>query len=46
MERHALLETNLKQLKLPTFVQNYRAFAEDAVKAHKGCDAFLLALTE
>jgi DNA replication protein DnaC len=46
MERHTLLETNLKQLKLPTFVQNYRPFAEDAVKAHKGYDAFLLALTE
>jgi DNA replication protein DnaC len=46
MERHALLETNLKQLRLPTFVQNYRPFAEDAVKAHKGYDVFLLALTE
>ncbi len=46
MDRHALLDTNLKQLKLPTFVQNYRPFAEDAVKAHKGYDAFLLALTE
>ncbi len=46
MEHHALLETNLKQLKLPTFIHNYRPFAEDAVKGHKGYDAFLLALTE
>ncbi len=46
MERHAPLETNLKQLKLPTSAQNYRQFAEDAVIAHKGFDAFLLALTE
>jgi DNA replication protein DnaC len=46
MEHHALLETNLKQLRLPTFIQNHRPFAEDAVKAHKGYDAFLLALTE
>ncbi len=45
-ERHSLLETELKQLKLPTFVQNYRAFAEDAAKASQGYDAFLLALAE
>jgi DNA replication protein DnaC len=46
MERHTLLETDLKQLKLPTFVQNYRPFAEDATKTHQGYDAFLLALAE
>ena len=46
MERHTLLETDLKQLKLPTFVQNYRPFAEDASKTHQGYDAFLLALAE
>jgi DNA replication protein DnaC len=46
MERHTLLETDLKQLKLPTFVQNYRPFAEDATKANQGYDAFLLALAE
>ena len=46
MERHTLLETDLKQLKLPTFVQNYRPFAEDASKANQGYDAFLLALAE
>lgn len=46
MERHALLETDLKQLKLPTFVHNYRQFADDATTAHQGYDAFLLALAE
>jgi DNA replication protein DnaC len=46
MERHTLLETDLKQLKLPTFVQNYRPFAEDATQANQGYDAFLLALAE
>jgi DNA replication protein DnaC len=46
MERHPLLETDLKQLKLPTFVHNYRQFADDAAKTHQGYDAFLLALAE
>jgi len=46
MERHTLLETDLKHLKLPTFVQNYRKFAEDATKANQGYEAFLLALAE
>jgi DNA replication protein DnaC len=46
MERHTLLETDLKLLKLPTFVHNYRPFADDAMKANQGYDAFLLALAE
>ena len=46
MERHPLLETDLKLLKLPTFVHNYRPFADDAMKANQGYDAFLLALAE
>ena len=46
MNHTSLLETHLKQLRLPTFVQNYRKFAEDAAKANRGYDAFLLALTE
>jgi DNA replication protein DnaC len=46
MERHTLLETDLKLLKLPTFVHNYRQFADDATKANQGYDAFLLALAE
>jgi DNA replication protein DnaC len=46
MERHTLLETDLKQLKLPTFVHNYCQFADDAAKTNQGYDAFLLALAE
>jgi DNA replication protein DnaC len=46
MDRHTLLETDLKQLRLPTFVQNYRKFTEDATKANQGYEAFLLALAE
>jgi DNA replication protein DnaC len=46
MERHPLLETDLKQLKLPTFVHNYCQFADDAAKTNQGYDAFLLALAE
>ena len=46
MERHTLLETDLRQLKLPTFVHNYRQFADDAAQANQGYDAFLLALAE
>jgi len=46
MERHTLLETDLKLLRLPTFVHNYRQFADDAAQANQGYDAFLLALAE
>jgi DNA replication protein DnaC len=46
MDRHTLLETDLKQLKLPTFVHNYRQFADDATQTNQGYDAFLLALAE
>ncbi len=41
-----LLETHLKQLRLPTFVQNYRPFAEDAAQANLSYDRYLLALAE
>ncbi len=41
-----LLENHLKQLRLPTFAQNYRQFAEDAARANQGYDAFLFALAE
>ncbi|MBU1752154.1 MAG: IS21-like element helper ATPase IstB [Chloroflexi bacterium] len=41
-----LLETYLKQLRLPTLVQNYRQFAEDAVQASQTYDRYLLALVE
>jgi len=40
------LDTYLKQLRLPTFLQNYRKFAEDAAQDNLGYDRFLLALSE
>lgn len=41
-----LLESYLKQLRLPTFVANYRAFAEDAAQAQRSYERYLLALVE
>jgi DNA replication protein DnaC len=46
MESAMLLDTYLKQLRLPTFLQNYRKFAEDAAQDNLGYDRFLLALAE
>ena len=46
MEATMLLDTYLKQLRLPTFLQNYRKFAEDAAQDNLGYDRFLLALAE
>jgi len=46
METTMLLETYLKQLRLPTFLQNYRKFAEDAAQANLSYDRYLLALVE
>ena len=46
MESRMLLDTYLKQLRLPTFLQNYRKFAEDAAQDNLGYDRFLLALAE
>lgn len=46
METNLLLESQLKSLRLPTFVQNYRRFAEDAARNNQTYDRFLLALTE
>src|SRR5512136_2573040 len=42
----ALLETYLKQLRLPTFMQNYRKLTEEAARANLTYDRFLLALAE
>jgi len=39
-----LLETYLKQLRLPTFVTNYRRFATDAAQTNQSYEQFLLAL--
>ena len=46
METTMLLETYLKQLRLPTVLRNYRQFAEDAAQADHPYDRYLLALVE
>lgn len=46
METNLLLESQLRALRLPTFVQNYRRFAEDAARNNQSYDRFLLALVE
>jgi DNA replication protein DnaC len=46
METTMLLETYLKQLRLPTFLKNYGKFAEDAAQNDLSYDRYLLALTE
>ena len=46
MAEPQLLDTYLKQLRLPTFLHNYRKLAEDAAHANLGYERFLLKLTE
>jgi DNA replication protein DnaC len=46
MEANLLLDTYLKQLRLPAFARNYRKFAEDAAQASLSYDRYLLALAE
>ena len=46
METNMLLDTYLKELRLPTFLRNYRKFAEEAAQADHSYDRFLLALAE
>jgi len=46
MESQPLLESYLKELRLPAFLKHYRPFAEDAAQAHQGYDRYLLALAE
>lgn len=46
MEGNELLETHLRQLRLPTFVQNYSSFAEDAARSNHDHVRYLLALAE
>lgn len=46
MAENMLLETYLKSLRLPTFLSNYRKFAEEAAQADYSYDRFLLALAE
>ena len=46
MENNMLLETYLKQLRLPAVLQNYRKFADDSARANRSYDHYLLALLE
>jgi DNA replication protein DnaC len=46
MEHNLLLQSYLKQLRLPTFINNYARFAEDAARDNLSYDRFLLALAE
>lgn len=41
-----LLESYLKQLRLPGFLRNYRKFADDAAQANLSFDRYLLSLAE
>jgi DNA replication protein DnaC len=46
MTENLLLETYLKQLRLPTFAKNWRKFAEDAAQTNLSYDRYLLSLAE
>ena len=46
MEATMLLDSYLKELRLPTFLANYGKFAEDAAQQDLSYDRFLLALAE
>ncbi len=46
MEENALLESYLRQLRLPTFLKNYSQFAADAARNNLDHPRFLLALAE
>src|SRR5260370_2269331 len=46
MQHQSLLETYLRQLRLPTFAQNYAAFAQDAARPGLACERYLFALSE
>src|SRR6266700_2350634 len=46
MQQNALLESYLRQLKLPTFAQNYAAIASDAARTGLSCERYLLALCQ
>ena len=46
MDANLLLESYLKELRLPAFLRHYRKFGEDAAQAGLGYDRYLLALAE
>ena len=46
MTETLLLDSYLKQLRLPLFAQHYRKLASEAAQTHLAYEAFLLALAE
>jgi DNA replication protein DnaC len=46
MERNDLLESYLRQLRLPSFARNYQSFAADAARSNLDFTRYLLALAE
>jgi len=46
MERNDLLESYLRQLRLPSFVRSYQSFAADAARSNLDYTRYLLALAE
>ncbi len=46
MDSNPLLESYLKELRLPAFLKHYRKFAEDAAQANHNYGRYLLALAE
>jgi len=42
----ALLESYLRQLRLPTFIQNYQAFAQDAIHSGLSFERYLFGLAK
>ena len=46
MQTPSLLETYLRELRLPTILRTYRQVAQDAAQAQLGYDSFLFALVE
>jgi len=46
MQHQSLLETYLRQLRLPSFAHNYAAFAQDVARTGLSCERYLFALCE
>lgn len=46
MSANLLLESHLKSLRLPTFIENYQVFAQDATRQNLSFERYLLALTQ
>ncbi|MEE9514170.1 MAG: ATP-binding protein, partial [Anaerolineales bacterium] len=46
METNAILETHLRKLRIPTFLENYAKFATDAVQNNQDHVRYLMALAE